>query len=198
MGQVMTGFSMSLDGYIAGPNEDFSRLFKWYNSGDTDYYFPGGMKVTVSEASAALLRDTVSKIGAMVCGRRLFDLTKGWGGKHPVDVPMFVVTHHPETVPDEFKQAGSAFTFVTDGVASAIARAQAVAEDKWVSIDSADIVQQCLQAGLLDGIHIDLVPFILGDGVPLFKQMGIEPIELEQTNIVVTPDVTHITYRLVR
>ena len=173
MGNVVTGFSMSLDGYIAGPNEDFQYIFKWYESGDTPFQYPNGMSIQVSAISAQVIQETIEATGALICGRGLYNLTNGWDGKHPVDVPVFVITHEaPQPEP------GTPFTFVTDGVASAIAQAQAVAGDKNISIASADIARQCYQLGLLDGIHVDLVPFVLGDGMRLFEQFTDTPIEL--------------------
>ncbi len=195
MGNVGAGFSMSLDGFIAGPGGDFGRLFQWYAGGDTAITFPGGMVVKVSPASAAHIRAVHLQTGAIVSGRRLFDLTGGWGGRHPLDVPVFVVTH---TVPREWVYEGSPFTFVTDGVAIAIRQAQHAAGGKNVAVGSANIMQQCLKAGLLDEIHIDLVPVLLGGGVRLFEHLGTGPIELERTRAIAAPGVTHLTFRVVR
>jgi dihydrofolate reductase len=204
MGKVATGLSMSLDGFIAGPNDGperplgdgGERLFAWYSSGDTDYRLPGTeMVFKVSAQSAELLREAHSKMGAFVTGRRTFDITNGWGGNPPLGVPTFVVTH---TVPQEWVYEGSPFTFVTDGVESAVEQAKAVAGDKDVAVGAASIAQQCIRAGLLDEIHIDLVPILLGNGVRLFDRLGTEPIELERTRVIDAPDVTHLTFRVVK
>ncbi len=196
MGKVVTNFSISLDGYIAGANENFDRLFKWYSLGDTEFVFDSGMTVKISRASAALMQETIARTGAGLMGRRLFDLTNGWDGKPPANAPVFVVTHQP---PQEWRSQGNVpYTFVTDGVISALEQAQQAAGDKDVVISSATIARQCLQAGLLDEIHLDLVPFVLGDGVPLFAYPGITPIELEVLRVVPTPHVTHIAYRIVK
>ena len=195
MGTVGTGFSMSLDGFIAGPGDDVQHVFKWYFSGDTEVKFPGGMVVKVSPASAEHLRDVFRTTGALVTGRRQFDNTQGWGGRHPLDVPVFVVTH---TVPEGWDKAGSPFTFVSDGVESAVEQAQAVAGDKNVAIDGANIVQQCIKAGLVDEIGIDLVPVLLGQGVRYFDHLGTEPIELERTRVIEAPGVTHLRFRVVK
>src|SRR4051794_19774170 len=118
MGILSANVSMSLDGFIAGPDEEFGQLFKWYSSGDTTFTFPGnGVPVKVSAASARLLAESISASGALIVGRRLFDLTEAWGGKHPMGVPVFVVTH---SIPEEWVYEGSPFTFVTDGVESAV------------------------------------------------------------------------------
>jgi len=204
MGIVSTGLSMSLDGFIAGPNdgpgsplgEGGERLFAWYSGGDTEYRLPGTeMVVRVSPQSVELLREAHSKMGAFVTGRRTFDITNGWGGNPPLGVPTFVVTH---TVPQEWVYEGSPFTFVTDGVESAVEQANAVAGDKDVAVGAASIVQQCIRAGLLDEIHIDLVHVLLGEGVRLFDHLGTGSIELERTRVVEAPGVTHLTFRVVK
>jgi dihydrofolate reductase len=204
MGKVSTGLSMSLDGFIAGPNdgperplgEGGERLFAWYSGGDTEYRLPGTeMVFEVSLQSADLLREAHSKMGAFVTGRRTFDIANGWGGNPPLGVPTFVVTH---TVPQEWVYEGSPFTFVTDGVESAVEQAKAVAGGKDVAVGAASIAQQCIRAGLLDQIHVDLVPVLLGGGVRLFDHLGAGPIELERTEVVEGAEVTHLTFRVVK
>ncbi len=204
MVKVGMGLTMSLDGFIAGPNdgpehplgEGGMRLFDWYSGGDTEYGLPGTeMVFRVSPQSVAVLREAHSTMGAFVTGRRTFDITNGWGGRPPLGVPTFVVTH---SVPQEWVYEGSPFTFVTDGVESAVERAKAVAGDKVVAVGAASIVQQCIRAGLLDEIHIDLVPVLLGDGVRLFEHLGAGPIELERTQVIEGAGVTHLTFRVVK
>ena len=204
MGKVSIGLSMSLDGFIAGPNdgperplgESGERLFAWYSDGDTEYRLPGTeMVFNVSPQSAELLRKAHSKMGAFVAGRRTFDITNGWGGNPPLGVPTFVVTH---AVPQGWSYEGSPFTFVTDGVGSAVEQAKAVAGDKDVAVGAASIAQQCIRAELLDEIHLDLVPVLLGEGVRLFDRLGTGPIELERTEVVEAPGVTHLTFRVVK
>jgi dihydrofolate reductase len=204
MGKVAMGLSMSLDGFIAGPNDGPERplgeggelLFAWYSSGDTEYRLPGTeMVFEVSPQSAELLREAHSRMGAFVTGRRTFDITNGWGGSPPLRVPTFVLTH---TVPQEWVYEGSPFTFVTDGVESAVEQARAAAGEKDVAVGAASVVQQCIRAGLLDEIHVDLVPVLLGDGVRLFEHLGSGPIELESTRVVEGAGVTHLTFRVVK
>jgi dihydrofolate reductase len=204
MGKVRTGHSMSLDGFIAGPNdgpeapmgEGGERLLAWYSAGDTEYRLPGTeMVFQVSPQTAELLRETRTTTGALVTGRRTFDLTNGWGGRHPLDVPVFVLTH---TVPQEWVYEGSPFTFVTDGLESAVEQAKAVAGEKDVGIIGASLVQQCIRAGLLDEIHVDLAPVLLGDGVRLLDHLGTEPIVLESTRVIEGAAVTHLTFRVVK
>jgi dihydrofolate reductase len=203
MGKVRTGHSTSLDGFIAGPNDSpeapmgdgGARLLAWYSGGETEYRLPGTeMVFKVSPQSAELLRETRRTTGALVTGRRTFDLTNGWGGRHPLDVPVFVLTH---TVPQEWVSKGSPFTFVTDSLESAVEQARAVAGDKDVGVIGASLVQQCIRAGLLDEIHVDLVPVLLGGGVRLFDHLGTGPIELESTRVIEGAGVTHLTFRVV-
>ena len=193
MGKVITGISMSLDGFVAGPQDDVQHLFKWYFAGTSEFQVQGGrMTLKISPESAELLEDSLKTTGAMVAGRRMFDVASAWGG-HPPFAPCFIVTHR---VPNEWVKEGSPFTFVTDGVESAIRQAKAAAGDKNVAVATPSITQQCIKAGLLDEIHIDLVPVLLGAGVSLFDHLGLDPIELESTRVVAAPGVTHLAFRI--
>jgi dihydrofolate reductase len=195
MGKVITAITMSLDGFIALPDDEVGPLFKWYFSGSTEIPVQDGrMVLKVAPESAALLQEAISTTGAMVAGRRMFDVAHAWAG-HPPFAPCFIVTHTP---PQEWVKEGSPFTFVTDGVESAIRQAKQAAGDKNVAVATATITQQCLKTGLLDEIHIDLAPVLLGVGIRLFDNLGPEPIELESTQVLAAPGVTHLTYRVVR
>lgn len=201
MGKVGTGFSMSLDGFIAGPGDDVQQVFRWYFSGDTEFSFPGAgdrWSMKVSSASAQVLQETVAAAGALVTGRRQFDITSGWDGRHPLDVPVFVVTHRP--APQEWRDShpDAPFTFVSEGVVAAIEKAQKVAGDKMVVVDGASIVQQAIRAGLVDEIGVELVPVLLGQGVRYFDNLGREPIQLELTRAVEGTGVTHLRFRVVK
>jgi dihydrofolate reductase len=198
MGTVGVGFSMSLDGFIAGPGDDEERLFAWYFSGETDVNVPMGdeeMELKLSEESAEQVEGAGQTVGAIVSGRRTFDVAGAWGGRHPMDVPVFVVTH---TIPQEWAERESPFTFVTDGVESAVAQAKAIAGEKNVGVTGPDIMRQCIELGLLDEIGIDLVPVLLGDGIRLFDFPGGETVELERLSVVAAPGVTHLRFRVVK
>jgi dihydrofolate reductase len=134
-------------------------------------------------------------MGALVVGRRHFDHAGAWGGRHPMDVPVFVVTH---AVPREWTHEGSPFTFVTDGVERAVEQAKAVAGSKDVGVGGANVAQQCIEAGLIDEVGIDLVPVLLGEGVSFFGRLRTGPIELERTMVVEAPGVTHLRFRVVK
>jgi len=190
---------MSLDGFIAGPNDDVTQVFAWMSRGTTEVKVSTGdhdIDLKMSEESAEVFEQATHGIGALVTGRHLFDITGGWGGKHPLDVPIVVVTHHP---PQEWiDKPGSPFPFVTDGVESAIRKAKEIAGDKNVAIASTTVLQQALKLGLVDNIHIDLVHYLVGGGVSMFGHLGISPVELEATNIIQAPGVTHMDFRLIK
>ena len=204
MGRVIGNLSISLDGFAAGPNDGpgnplgdgGERLFEWYYGGDTPLPLPGTeMVFSVSLESAELLQKQWEKIGAMVAGRRMFDIANAWHGHPPGGGPCFIVTH---VAPSEWTGEGSPFTFVTDGVGSAIRRAEEVAGNMDVAVGSASIIRQCVAAGLLDEIHLDLAPVLLGGGVRLFDGLDNAPIALERTGAVEAPGVTHLQFSVQR
>jgi len=196
MGKVTAGFSMSMDGFVAGEDDGVDRVFNWYSMGGGSAEVPAGDSAfTLSMEGAEFIRDAGRAAGVLVSARRTFDIANAWGGRHPMGVPVVVVTHSP---PQEWLgREGSPFTFVTDGVVSAIAKAREIAGDKDVVVGAPSVTQQCLRLGLLDEIHIDLVPLLLGRGVRLFEQIE-APMELLVTAVSGTPHVTHLTYRLIR
>lgn len=188
---------MSLDGFIAGPNDEVDRIFAWMMSGDTKHTVTIGdqeLDLKLSEQGVEMFDEMAHGIGAIVSGRRMFDVAGAWGGKHPLDVPVFVVTHH---IPEEWANKPP-FTFVTDGVESAVRQAKAVAGDKSVGVGGADITQQCIKAGLLDEIGIDLVPVLLGRGIRLFDNLDDMPLELESTSVSEDVGVIHLRFRVVK
>ena len=200
MGKVTTAAAVSLDGYIAGPNETgFDLLFEWFDGGDHEISTANPeIRIKLAESDARYLREFWDRVGVFVSGRRLFDLNDGWGGRHPLDWPVVVVTH---TVPQDWVAAhpDAPFTFVTDGLPSAIEQARAIAGDRDVIVSSGKISSQCLELGLLDEITLDLVPVLLGDGVPLFEHLGAAPILLDGPTLVVQGQrVTHLRYTVRR
>jgi dihydrofolate reductase len=170
------------------------RLHEWGFNGSVEIALAKGhMAMKVSPQSAALLQAEVANHGPLVFGRRTFDIVDGWSG-NPPQRPCFVVTH---TVPTKWDTPGSPFIFVTDGVASAIRQAQQVAGEKNVVIATANILQQALQAGLVDELYIEQVLILLGGGVSLFGNLG-AAIELERLKVVEAPGVTHLRFRVVK
>ena len=200
LGKVMVSLSVSLDGFIAGPDDGLEhplgvggeRIFTWMNAGPetnrvNQYLAPPDASLPVIEAWTA-------ECGAIVSGRRTFDIAGGWKGGHPIDVPIFVVTHEAPTEGEWSPQV----RFVTDGLERAIELAREAAGDKDVSVCAADPVQQLLRAGLLDEIEVSVTPCLLGGGVRLFDHLGAEPIDLEQISVTPSDGVTHLRYRVVR
>jgi dihydrofolate reductase len=198
MSKVYTGASMSLDGYIAGPQESgFDHLFQWYANGDVEVpTTKPEMTLHMTPVSAAHFRGLIEMTGALVVGRKLFDFTNGWDGNHPMGVPVVVLTH---SVPDGWPREGAPFTFVTEGIEAAIARAQSLAGDRVVGVNGGTIAGQCLDAGLLDEVWVDLVPVLLGGGTPFFEHLGTAPVALEGPySVQEGTAVTHLRYRVRR
>jgi dihydrofolate reductase len=194
MGMVVTQASMSLDGYIADPSDAVGPLFDWYGNGEVEFTGADPDRVFhVSAASAGYLRRAWADVAAGVIGRRLFDLTNGWNGRPPVGEAVFVVTHRP---PDDWGFPDAPFTFVTDGVASAVEQAKAFAGDRDVSASPGTIAGQALAAGLVDEVRVDLVPVVFGAGVRYFGDYAGSPLLLENPEVVQGDRVLHLRYRL--
>jgi dihydrofolate reductase len=212
MAKVIVSLAASLDGFIAGPNDGADnplgdggmRLFDWYFDGDTPsrhYQAVASRGIPVpafklSRISAQIFDELIESCGAVVTGRRTYNITNGWGGNGPTPgLPLFIVTHSvPEHVPQGVE--GTRYTFVTDGVESAIAQAKAVAGNKYVSLVGAAVPRECLRLGLLDEIQMHLVPMLLGGGVSFFGRLGTGKTDLEIMRVVEAPGVTHLRYRV--
>jgi len=194
MGSVLSHMTMSLDGFIADPHDGIDELFGWYGAGTvTVATADENMSFRVSEAEAELLRTLVSSSGALVCGRRLFDITKGWGDCHPMGVPVVVVTHRPPD--DAGKWATMSFA---PTVEDALERARGIAGEKDVCISSADIAGQALELGLLDEIAVSLVPVVLGRGIRYFDRLAQGPYRLGEPTVIPGPRATHLRYPVER
>ncbi|MFL6124348.1 dihydrofolate reductase family protein [Actinophytocola sp.] len=194
MSKVIANMSMSLDGYIADTADGIDQLFGWMGNGEVEV--PTAVEwatFRMSPASAEYMREALSGAGALITGRHLFDITQGWGGTHPVGVPVVVVTHNP---PADWPHTET-FTFV-DSVDEAVRVARDLAGDRNVVVASAKIAQQCLDAGLLDGINVDLVPVLLGEGVRWFENLSKAPVQLSDPTVVEGNHVTHLAYEVVR
>jgi dihydrofolate reductase len=203
MGKVVVDLSMSLDGFITGPNDSIElplgeggeRLHDWIFGGNVDRA-GSSPRTSAIDRNREVIDEAFETTGAMVMGRRLFDIgEKPWGDEPPFQVPVFVLTHHPR---ETIKKGKTTFTFITDGIKSALEKAQAAAGDKDVSVSAANVAQQYLKAGLVDEIQIHLIPILLGEGVRLFKHLGTEPIELERMTVIESPDVTHLRFRVIK
>ncbi len=196
MSKVYTGASVSLDGFISGPGETgFDHLFQWYGNGDVAMPTANPeMTFQLTQASSEHLKTVMEMTGAIIVGRKLFDFTSGWGGRHPMDKPVVVMTHKaPEGWEDTH------FTFVTDGIESAVATAKELAGGNGVGVNGGMIASQCLEAGLLDEIWMDLVPVLLGAGTPFFSSLSGAPFTLDGPyQVTEGKAVTHLRYRVVR
>jgi len=169
MGKILTHMTMSLDGYIAQPNGQVGEIFDWYGAGDV--VVPSNNKdisFKLDKASAEVMRDLMGSTGALIAGRRLFDITHGWGDNHPAAESVVVVTHSP---PADAARKWPRTAFV-NGVAPAVARARELAGEKDVVIASANIIQQALDLGLVDEVCISLAPVLFGDGIPYFSKLS--------------------------
>lgn len=193
-GRLVADISISLDGFVATEDHGIDRLVGWMFGGsvETPTATPG-LSFRTSEASAGELRDAFSGVGALLSGRRNFDLAGGWGGSHPMGVPVVVVTHR---APEGFE--GGSITFATDGLESAVAQARAAAGGRTVGVATPSLTRQLLEAGLLDAIHLNVVPVLLGSGVPFFAGLKGGPYELGTPAIVAGDGVTHLTYEVKR
>jgi dihydrofolate reductase len=190
MSNVSFSLSMSLDGFVAGPNDEIDPLHDWLFNGDHESRFGHGLRM--SEASRAVLDAELAGLGACVVGRNTFEAADRWGGKPPFDIPYFVVTHEPPT------ERRGEFTYVTEGVEAAIEQARAAANGKDVSVMGAEVPQQAIRAGLLTELVIHLIPVLLDDGKRLFDRLG-GRVDLERTQVVEAPDgVTHLRFRVIR
>ena len=193
MSKVVAVMSMSLDGYVADPSDGVAEVFDWYfNSGDVEFHTGGSdpMTFNVSEPSAKHLRRLWAELGAVLTGRRTFEVAQGWGGNHAWG-PAFVLTHH---IPAGWPRPHSTVHFVTDGLESAVSKAKRAAAGKSVAVHGADTIQQCLNAGLLDEIHIDLAAVLLGSGVPLFGRLAGTPAVLGNPSVISGVGVSHLRY----
>jgi dihydrofolate reductase len=197
--------SMSLDGYVAGPNagagnplgDEGVRIQQWMFD-LASFREMQGLSGGQTNADDEELRQRFAPTGAVVMGRRMFDEGEDpWGDNPPFRMPVFVLTH--EARDRLVKEGGTTFTFVTDGIESALEQAKATAGDKNVNIaGGADTVKQFIKAELLDELEIHLAPLLFGEEICLFDRMGPEHIELENIRVVASPRVTHLRFRIVK
>jgi len=195
MGKVLTHMTMSLDGYIATPDDMPEELFDWYQAGTVSVPSANeNVGFDVDEASAEVLRGLTDDVGALVSGRRLFDMTNGWNDSHPAGAPVVVVTHRP---PADAAERWPRTTFA-GGVEAAIAAAREIAGGKDVTIASPNVVQQALELGLVDEICVSLVPVLFGEGIPYFAKLDRGHLLLEDPVVVQGRRALHLRYAVRR
>jgi dihydrofolate reductase len=194
LGVVIVDLSVSLDGFIAGANDGPGNplgdggegLFAWMNASEANRVHP---YLAPPDASKLIVEEWMTSSGAIISGRRTFDIAGGWKEGHPVDVPIFVVTHDPPTEGEWSPRV----SFVTDGVERALQLAQGAAGDRVVGISGASVA--LLRLGKIDQIQVSVTPLLLGAGVRLFEGFD-GPIRLEQTRVIPSDGVTHLRYRV--
>jgi dihydrofolate reductase len=213
MPKLFFDISMSLDGFVAGPNQTVEqplgergdelhewvvRLASWREA--------HGLEGGDTGPDDEVVKETVDRAGAFLMGRSMFSSGAGpwaddpkadgwWGDDPPFGGPLFILTHHARE-PVE-KQGGTTYTFVTEGIESALEQARAAAGDHDVQIcGGAEVIQQYLNAGSVDEFQVHVVPIFLGDGVRLFGDLAGQPPQLELTKVVASPSVTHLSYRV--
>ncbi len=215
MGKVKFEITMSVDGFITGPNPGLEhplgvggeRLHEWaYDL--RAFREPHGREGGETGPDNDLLEESFSSSGATIMGRRMFSGGSGpweddpnadawWGDDPPFHHPVFVLTHHPRETME--MKGGTTFTFVTDGIESALEQAQAAAGDKDVGIGGgANVAQQYLKAGVVDEMLIHIAPVLMGEGVRLFEGHVDGQVELERAQVLDSPAVTHVRYRVAR
>jgi dihydrofolate reductase len=214
MAKLTLDISMSLDGFVAGPNQTLDeplgkggeQLHEWAFAARS-WRESHGLSGGETNVDSEVIDEHIGNTGATVMGRRMFSGGEGpweddpnaeawWGDDPPFHHPVFILTHHARE--PVIKQGGTTFTFVTDGIESALAQARAAAGDKDVAVaGGASVAQQYLEAGLLDEIQIHIAAVLLGDGVRLFENhLGLEGREVECTRVIESPAVTHLRYRV--
>ena len=210
MGKVVVDISMSLDGFVAGPNPTLEEplgkkgeeLHEWVVR--TNYWRERhGLEGGEEDEDSEVIREAFSSVGASVMGRKMFSGGSGpwesdprsmgwWGDEPPFHTPVFVLTHHARE-PEEM-EGGTTFFFVTDGIEAAIEQARAAAGEGNVAIGGgANAIQQALAAGLVDELQVHVAPILLGGGTRLFGE-GADPIRLEATRVLASPRATHVKF----
>lgn len=205
MSKVVAEISVSLDGFVAGPNDGGDnglgdggeRLHEWVLR-LASWRRAHGREGGETGPEDDLFAESIANVGAAVMGRRMFDHgERPWGEEPPFHYPVFVLTHRPRE--PLVKQGGTTFTFVTDGVESALDQARNAAGEKDVAVaGGGEAIRQFLAAGLLDELQLHLVPIFLGGGVRLFDSLGPETGELECVHAIASPRVTHLKYRFAK
>jgi dihydrofolate reductase len=184
VGKVIAGMTMSVDGFVADADGKVDRLYA---------------DLTNLQESAYLTA-TIDETGAVIMGRKTFEMgdPDSYVGEYEFQVPIFVLTHHPPRIPPK-QDDRLTFTFVGDGVASAVAQAKAAAGDKTVQVvGGVSVIRQLLQAGLVDELHIDVMPLFLGDGLRLFEHAALDRINLETIGVETVGQRTGLRFRIVR
>jgi dihydrofolate reductase len=200
-GLVVIDMSMSLDGFVAGPDDSpqhrlgthsGEKVFDWLATGKVPH--PKSSFLKPEGANCTIIDQMFARFGAFISGRRTYDLAQGWHGRHPVNgAPVFILTHHPDPNPPKGE---SKLVFVTDGIESAVSKAKAAARGRDVALMGTSPGQQALAAGLVDEILIHVSPILIGGGARMFDNLGGHEIILEPLETLGGPKVSHLRYRV--
>jgi len=200
MSKVLAGITMSMDGYVTGPNDrrgaglgdGGERLHYWVFGGPWTYGNEG--RGTASDVDRAYMDEVFTSGGAFILGRTMHDVVDGWGDDPGFGVPVFVVTHR-ERATDV--KGDTTFTFVTGGLDEALGRAREAAGDRNVIVmGGADVLRQCLDAGVVDELMLTIAPVLLGAGKRLFDGIERTDLDFERVAVIESPYATHIRYRV--
>jgi len=195
MGKVLSHMTVSLDGFIAAPDDQVGELFEWYGAGDETVASANPeIKFKVDAQSAQVLRDLTLNVGALIAGRRLFDIANGWGDHHPAGAPVVVVTHR---LPDDAATKFPRTSFVA-GVEAAVTKARQIAGAKDITIASPSIIQQALNLKLIDEVCLSMVPVLFGEGIPYFATLSGGHVMLEDPTVVQGKRALHLRYPIRR
>jgi dihydrofolate reductase len=190
MGKVRSHLTMSLDGFIANPDDTPGEIFDWYQDGEVSVPSANpDISLEVDPASAEMLHELIDGAGALVGGRRLFDITDGWGDQHPIGPPVVVVTHRPVENPERWPRT----TFVGD-VEAGVAKAREIAGEGDVILLSPNIIQQALELGLVDEVCVSIAPALYGEGIPYFAQLDRGHVAFDEPVVVQGKGAVHLRY----
>ncbi len=202
MAKVVVDISMSLDGFVAGAHDGLRRglgeggepIHNWVMGGPWTY--SEGPPFQASGVDREVLTEAFADAGAIIVGRRMYDVVDGWGDESPFNMPVFVVTSRPHPP----RAAGkTSYTFVTGGIHAALALASEAAGDQAVSVGGgARVIQQFLAEGLVDEMQVHVAPVLVGAGTRLFEHLGPRLPRLEQSQVRESVNATHIRYRVAR
>lgn len=190
MGDVVVDITVSLDGFIAKPDGDVTRLHRWAREGS-------GAEAEYTDEARELFK--ADEFGAVVAGRRTFDQSGAWDGNPPIPVPYVILSHESHDVPEKVATGEwSRFVFVSDGIEAAMAEAQKIADGRAVAVmGGASVIQQCLAAGLVDVVSLHVVPVLLGSGIRLFGDDSGQQ-ELELVSTTKGPETFRMHYRVAK
>jgi dihydrofolate reductase len=190
MGKVVSHLTMSLDGFIANPDDTPGEIFDWYQEGEVSVPSANDdITLEVDPASAEMLHALIDDAGALVSGRRLFDITDGWGDRHPIGPPVVVVTHRPVESPERWPR-----TSFVGNVEDGLTKAREIAGDLDVILLSPTIIQQALDLGRVDEVCVSIAPALYGQGIRYFGELARGHVAFDDPVVVEGRGAVHLRY----